>query len=82
MAHVICALFQLKTSINKNIGQWVWKQVRSIPQTLKGWNPEDDATRDSLRGSEQYGDLDEPSEAWAVKFDLLEYTDIKVETKD
>jgi len=36
-AHIICALFQMKRSVNRNIGAKIWKQVRSIPGNLHGW---------------------------------------------
>ena len=55
-----------------------WHQVRNIPPTLSGWDP----ANDLLKGTEQYGDLKDDSQAWAKPFDHLWVSRYKVELSD
>ena len=41
-----------------------WKQVRHIPKDLSGWDPR----QDKLLGTEEYGEYEDSSDAWAMKF--------------
>ena len=52
--------------------------MRHIPQSLEGYVPEND----SLSGSEIYGKHGDHTKAWAIKFDHVPYTKIKVESVD
>ena len=51
-----------------------WKQVRFIPKKEAGWT----RGMDNLTGSERFGDQESTSTAWAIRFDNLDYTKIKV----
>ena len=91
MAHIVCALFQIKRSVDYNVGKKIWKKVRFIPKTLRGpmkdgketmWDPRFGITEDRLEGSEQYGNQDDDQRAWAINFKLFEYTHVKVESDD
>ena len=55
-----------------------WDQVRNIPPTLSGWDP----ANDLLKGTEQYGDPEDDSQAWAKPFDHLWVSKYKVERSD
>ena len=52
-----------------------WKHVRHIPPTLAGWDQEDD----KITGDEVYGHCKNNLKAWAIKFDDLNFTKIKIQ---
>ena len=77
-AHLICALFQMKRSLNKNLGSYVWKQVRGIPASLAGYNPH----HDYLKGTEDFGDAHDEKSSWGTQFSDLDFNHVKVESAD
>ena len=52
--------------------------VRHIPQSLEGYVP----GKDMMSGTEVYGKHGDHANAWAIKFDHIPYTKIKVESVD
>lgn len=51
-----------------------WKQVRFIPKQEVGWT----RGMDNLTGSERFGDEKSTSNAWATRFDNLNYSKVKI----
>ena len=49
-----------------------------MPDTLEGWNP----AEDGLTATDQFGDNEDNSTAWAVKFDELDFEKMKIESGD
>ena len=55
---------------------FVWKQVRYIPPSLKGWSK----SNDKLLGNEQYGNMEDNSQAWAIRYHDIDVLKYKIET--
>ena len=53
-----------------------WRQVRYVPDTLKGWK------KDGVEGTEEYGDEFDNSAAWAIKYDKISHTKVKIQSFD
>jgi len=45
---------------------------------LEGWNP----AEDGLTATDEFGDINDNSKAWAINFDKLEFEKLKVESAD
>ena len=53
-----------------------WMRVRHVPASLVGY----DLPKDKLEGTEEFGDPDDDTKCWAIKFNDLRLTLVKIES--